>query len=216
MSNLLEMPLVLAALAFMAGYVLAKLGAWFTRKEKTDGKHDPDRDRQYRGMEADLRVARKQLEQAETDMAAVKQERGELQAELDDRGGELLEATSQLEDLRGQLKDECDKTQGLRSELSNRAEEGIRAQVQLRDAETELSLAQAGSDAVNDEISWLANASSSKSGWPICSAYRQPSGRRSRPRRNRAAATRTSWKRRTRVAAAATWQSTADTADRLN
>lgn len=155
MSNLLEMPLVLAALAFMAGYVLAKLGAWFTRKEKTDGKHDPDRDRQYRGMEADLRVARKQLEQAETDMAAVKQERGELQAELDDRGGELLEATSQLEDLRGQLKDECDKTQGLRSELSNRAEEGIRAQVQLRDAETELSLAQAGSDAVNDEISQL-------------------------------------------------------------
>ena len=155
MSNLLEMPLVLAALAFVLGYVLAKLGALFRSGEQVDAKTDPDRDRHYRAVEADLRVARKQLEQAEEDMATVKRERGELQAVLDERSDDLLEATGQLADLKGQLQDECSKTQKLRSELSERAEEGIRAQVQLRDVETELSLAQAGSDAVNDEISQL-------------------------------------------------------------
>ncbi len=158
MSNLLEMPLVLAALAFLLGYVLAKLGALLGRKAPAAVKGDVDRDRHLRAMEADLRVARKQLEQTEAELTELKQGRGELQAELDERGGELREATDQIADLREQLKGECEKTQGLRSELiSSRAEQGIRTQVQLRDMETELSLAQAGSDAINDEISQLAS-----------------------------------------------------------
>lgn len=157
MSNLLEMPLVLAALAFLLGYVLAKLGALLGRQAPAAVKGDVDRDRHLRAVEADLRVARKQLEQTEAELTELKQGRGELQAELDERGGELREATDQIADLREQLKGECEKTQGLRNELSSRAEQGIRTQVQLRDMETELSLAQAGSDAINDEISQLAS-----------------------------------------------------------
>lgn len=155
MSNLLEMPLVLAAMAFTAGYVLAKLGALLNRNEVTDGKTDPERDRRFRAMDAELRIIRKQLEEAQLETRALKEARGELQAELDERNGDLLEATGQLADLREQLQDECEKTQGLRSELSQRAEQGIRAQVQIRDMETELSLSQGSGAAVTEEISQL-------------------------------------------------------------
>lgn len=157
MSNLLEMPLVLAALAFTGGYVLAKVGVLLGRAGKTSTKPDTERDRQFRAMEAELRVARKQFEEAETSLVAVKQERGELQAQLDERTAEAVDATDRLTGLHKQLKEECEKTQKLRTELSQRAEQEIRTKIQLRDMETELSLAQAGSDAINDEINQLAS-----------------------------------------------------------
>ena len=68
----------------------------------------------------------------------------------------LAERDQKIERLRESLHDECAKTQGLRHELTNRAEETIRASVRVKDAETELSVARAGSDAVLEQIQRLA------------------------------------------------------------
>jgi chromosome segregation ATPase len=157
MFNLLEMPLVLGAVAFLAGYVLAKLGSLLGRRRrpKVPGEMS-ERDHQLRAVEAELRVAQRKLEESEKAEKDWKVERGELTAEIEALRDEAATHEVQLQDLRGQLVDECSKTQTLRSELSSRAEESIRAQVALRDMETELSLAQVGSEVVRDEIDRLA------------------------------------------------------------
>jgi len=157
MFNLLEMPLVLAATAFLAGYVLAKLGALISgRRGKKGPEAASDRDRHLRALEAELRVAKRKLEESEQAQEVWKAERGELTAEIESQRDEAATHEVQLQDLQSQLVDECSKTQTLRTELSSRAEEGIRAQVALRDMETELSLAQVGSEVVRDEIDRLA------------------------------------------------------------
>lgn len=158
MSNLLEMPLVLAALAFSAGYLLAKVGALFSRKTAAGAKSDPDWERQLRALNAELRISNKQLEEAQAEIADLTQARDELQAELEKSSSHLIEANGTLTNLREQLQGECEKTQALRTELTQRAEQGIRAQLQIRDMETELSLAQGSGAAVADEISQLFDA----------------------------------------------------------
>ncbi|MGI9329644.1 MAG: hypothetical protein ACR2QB_02925 [Gammaproteobacteria bacterium] len=156
MLNLLEMPLVLGALAFTGGIVLAKLGSLLFRPAPAEvNKSNPDLDKRLRSMEADLRVTRKKLEQADTELAELRAERGELRAELDECHDQLNESTSKLTTLKTDFKSECEKTRGLRTELTERAEESIRAQVQIRDMETELSLASTSTVSVQDEIDQL-------------------------------------------------------------
>lgn len=155
MSKLFEMPLVLGTLCFVAGYALAKLGAVFGRKTP-ETRDSTERDRRLRSLDAELRVAQKKLQEAETGIAARDRTVGELRAELDALRDETTTFEQRTEDLRSQLHDECEKTQRLRTELRERAEHSIRTEVQLRDVQTELSLAQAGSDAVHDEIERLA------------------------------------------------------------
>jgi len=157
MSNLLEMPLVLAAAAFLAGYVLAKLGALLSGGRRPTAANEPSaRDRRLRALEAELRVAQRKLEESDKAQETWRAERGELTAEIETLRDEAATHEVQLQDLQNQLVDECNKTQTLRTELSSRAEEGIRAQVALRDMETELSLAQVGSEVVKEEIDRLA------------------------------------------------------------
>jgi len=156
MLNLLEMPLVLAALSFTGGYVLAKIGAVLSRNSSADvTKSNPEKDKHLRGMEADLRVTHKKLEQAETELVELREERGELRAELDECREQLNQSTTKLSDVSSHLQEECEKTQSLRTELSERAEQSIRAQVQIRDMETELSLANTGTGTVQEEIDLL-------------------------------------------------------------
>lgn len=154
MSNLLDMPLVLASLAFLAGYVLAKLGS-LLRRNPDKPVIETERDRQQRSLEAELRVAQKKLEQTSASMAERERRFGELSAELEELREQVQAHDAECSSLKLQLREECEKTDRLRNELSDRAEQGIRSQVRLRDIETELSLAQAGSDVVNDEIEKL-------------------------------------------------------------
>lgn len=157
MFNLLEMPLVLAAVAFLAGYVLAKLGTLIGgRRRRKSPDEMTERDRRLRAVEAELRVAQRKLEEAEQARQSWQAERGELLAESENLRDEAATHEVQLQELRGELADECNKTQTLREELTSRAEESIRATVALRDMETELSLAQVGSEVVQDEIDRLA------------------------------------------------------------
>lgn len=157
MFNLAEMPLVAAVIAFLAGYVLAKLGSLLGgRRRRSQATESTERDRRLRALDAELRVAQRKLEEADQARAAFSAERGELMAEIDTLREEAETYEAQLQDLRDQLSDECNKTQTLRAELTERAEEGIRTQLALRDMETELSLAQVGSEVVRDEIDRLA------------------------------------------------------------
>ncbi|RMF94900.1 MAG: hypothetical protein D6727_12005 [Gammaproteobacteria bacterium] len=154
MSKLFEMPLVLGTVAFLAGYVLAKLGALLSRKAP-EAPPPSDRDKRLRSLDAELRVVRKKLEEAEAAVRDREMQNGELRAELDELRERIGDANEETESLRLQLRDECEKTQQLRTELSQRAEDEIRAQMRLREIETELSLVHAGNDAVQDEIQRL-------------------------------------------------------------
>lgn len=156
MSNLLDMPLVLGTVTFLAGYVLAKLGSLIGGGRKEPKLEVSERDRQFRAAEAELRVAQRKLEEMQKQQDAMLEERGELNAELETLREEAGEHARLMQDARDQLADECKKTQSLRNELSSRAEEGIRAQLAMRDMETELSVVQAGSEVVSEEINRLA------------------------------------------------------------
>lgn len=156
MFNLLEMPLVLAAVAFLAGYVLATIGSAISGRGRKSPEEKSERDRRLRALEAELRVAQRKLDESGQAEETWRADRGELMAEIESLRDEAATHEVQLQDLQSQLQDECSKTQTLRTELSSRAEEGIRAQVALRDMETELSLAQVGSEVVRDEIDRLA------------------------------------------------------------
>ena len=156
MSNLLDMPLVLGTVAFLAGYVLAKLGSLIGARGKQPKIEVSERDRQFRAAEAELRVAQRKLEDLLKKQETMLEERGEMNAELETLREEAAKHAGLLKDAHDQLADECNKTQSLRNELSSRAEEGIRAQVAMREMQTELSVVQAGSDVVSEEINRLA------------------------------------------------------------
>ncbi len=150
----MDMQLGLSAAAFFAGFVLARLLPKF-RASSDVSETSSERDRKFRALEAESRVAKRKLEQADVDLAAAHTEAEELLAELEQFRKQEDGSAAELQDLRAQLAEECEKTKSLRAALTERAEEGIRASVELRDAQTELSVVQAGTEAVQDEINDL-------------------------------------------------------------
>ena len=130
--------------AFLLGWLVGKIGAYFGRKI-TDKKRDP-RDDRIRSLEAELRIA--------------KSETGKIQAELENKIKEFAVAQKESVDLeqtintqldltsslRQDLKDSVKQTRELRADLSDRAAENIKSEVKLREVETELSVAQASTD----------------------------------------------------------------------
>ncbi len=155
MSNLIDMQFALSAAAFVVGFVLARLLPGLGGSRAAASTDSSERDRKFRALEAESRVAKRKLEQADADLAAAHAEAEELLAELEQFRKQEDGSAAEIEDLRAQLADECEKTKSLRATLTERAEEGIRASVELRDAKTELSVVQAGSEAVQDEINEL-------------------------------------------------------------
>lgn len=150
MSNLFTMPLLLGFVAFMAGLLTAKFSAYIG--SRAAGNEVPEHHREIRSLEANLRVAQKDAEEANEKMLASKQELEALQASLED-----MEQTSQfqaeeLEEMRQAVKNESGKVAELRRTLTERAEETIRANVKARDSETKLSILKAGATAMHDEV----------------------------------------------------------------
>ena len=138
----------------LLGWAVARVAIRFSgRPTKT---RDQEMNYRVRALETDLRLAQRKaeeltakLEAERTDIAARRQELEEGESKLRDREQEV----AQLKKL---VADECNKTNSLRLELTDRAQETIRAQVRLKEIETELSVTQAGSTAVADEINRLA------------------------------------------------------------
>jgi chromosome segregation ATPase len=109
-----------------------------------------------RSLEADLRLAQRKAEELTEKLEAERAEIAVRRKELEAGEARLRERDTEVAELRKTLASECNKTNALRMELTDRATETIRAQVRLKEVETELSVTHAGSTAVADEIQRLA------------------------------------------------------------
>ena len=141
-----ETLIYIAGGAFLLGWIVAKIGAFFGNKY-TAGKRDP-RDDRIRSLEADTRVAQVDAEKAKTELEEknkVLVAEKELVAERNTAIEALMNKTVRL---RADLKESVKKTRELRAELSDRATESVRSEVKLRDAQTELSVAHASTDMI--------------------------------------------------------------------
>ena len=112
-------------------------------------------DRRLRGLEADLRVANKNLQKSDDKLQETKEKLSEVNDTLTDVQETLKDRTRELEETKQLLRAECEKTQSLREDLTGRAEETIRAEVHARQMETELSVLKAGASAIHEEVDRL-------------------------------------------------------------
>lgn len=143
-----------AVIALMVGWVIARISGKMKSSDSPDSSNI-DLHRRIRALEADLRVIQKNAD-ATTEKLSTEQQ------DLEDTKKSLFETQSWLQvkeeevvQVKDDLRFECSKTKGLRRELTDRAETSIRAEAQLKQAETELSVAQVGSEAVIDEVKRL-------------------------------------------------------------
>ena len=144
--------MAIGALGLVVGALLMRM---FTKPVDNAPVSEDPRNHQIRGMDADLRTTRRQLVDIEQ---ALQEKTEEFDTAVETMQG--LRATSveleeELARLKGDLKGSVTKTRQLRTELQNRATETIREQVRAEEAETELDVARAGSEAVLSEISRL-------------------------------------------------------------
>ncbi|MFW2404924.1 MAG: hypothetical protein ACN4GT_09160 [Gammaproteobacteria bacterium] len=148
------MPLAIGAVAFIVGWILARLVGVFRKRDAAF--ETPNEHHQIRSLEASLRVAQKkademaeQFESTCVDFNALKEEHERLEAEVVEREETLTSAQQAI-------RDEAAKVRELRRELTTRAEAKIRAEAKAKEAETELSVLHAGSTAMKDEVDRLA------------------------------------------------------------
>lgn len=153
MLTIQEIILVFALIGVLGGWAMGRIGAWFGGRKK--GSRGSD-DHRIRGLEADLRVVQRKAEEAELALERHREESEAARKEILLKTEELAERDREIQRLRRSLSEECAKTQSLRHELTSRVEETIRASVRVKDAETELCVARAGSDAVLEQIQRLA------------------------------------------------------------
>jgi len=145
------------AAAAVAGFAV---GALFTRimgssASRPMGKRSDDLHHTIRGLEADLRVAQRTVDQARAERDSLTTELGKTTAELDTLREKSATVEERNRKLKAEVQHECAKTARLRMELADRAEEMVRTHVQLRDAQNELGVNEVGSDVIMDEITRL-------------------------------------------------------------
>jgi len=132
--------------AFVLGWLVAKIGAYFGNKFKTRDR-DP-RDDRIRSLEADQRVAHTELEKTKAELEEGSRALAEERETVAARDKVINEQIDIIESLRNDLRDSVLKTRELRAELSDRATENVKSEVRLRDVQTELSVAQASTDLI--------------------------------------------------------------------
>ena len=160
MSNLFQSPIVLGVTAFVAGWIIAYLsrilGGDFAGKGETDARQGrASTEHRVRALDADLRVAQKAVEEMEDDLTVTKAELRTMNEESEIMRKTLERRDAQLAEAKKNISEECLKTMELRKELTGRAEETIRANVQIKNIETELDVIQAGSDVVAEQFKRL-------------------------------------------------------------
>ena len=154
MLTIQELILIFALIGVLGGWAMGRVGSWLGDRYGVRGREDIDH--RIRGLEAELRVAQRKAEEAELAIERGREESQALQTQAAADSAALLEKVAELEQLQKRLADECTKTQALRQELIDRTEETIRASVRMKEAETELSVARAGSEAVLEQVQKLA------------------------------------------------------------
>lgn len=156
MLTIQEILLIFAVIGLLGGWAVGRIVSWLSTRRGAAATVGPTGQHRIRGLEADLRVSQRKSAEAELALERTREESDALRRDLEARAAELAERDREIEQLRQNLRDECTKTANLRLELTDRAEQTIRASVRIKDAETELSVARAGSDAVLDQIQRLA------------------------------------------------------------
>ena len=136
--------IIIAAGAFFVGWILSSISSRLTARFRASRRDA--RDDRIRSLEAELRVAR-------TDSGKTKENLGELEDELKEthvgierRDNVISHQQEKLDGLSTDLKDSVIKTRELRAELSDRATENVKSEAKLREAKTELEVAQASTD----------------------------------------------------------------------
>lgn len=156
MLTIQEILLIFGVIGLLGGWAVGRVASWLGNRKAGDAAGGDKAQHRIRALEADMRVAQRKAEEAELALERQREEMDGLRRDLQARSDELAARDGEVQQLRRNLTDECAKTASLRQELTNRAEETIRASVRVKDAETELSVARAGSDAVLDQIRRLA------------------------------------------------------------
>jgi len=143
-------PMLIAGGAFLLGWIMAKISAALGRRFKAR-KRDP-RDVRIRSMDAELRIARGEVNKLKNALEEQEKEVAKVQKFVEERDEEAMKRTGVIEKLSLDLKESVQKTRELRTELTERATENIKSEVKLREIETELSVAQASSDMISTGI----------------------------------------------------------------
>lgn len=154
MLSIQEIALIVGLIGALCGWAMGRIGSWFGNRNSRS--REEDLNHRVRALEADLRVAQRNAEEAAAQSEQQRQELETLRSQVKNESSAIRERDEQLHKLRQSLADECNKTQTLRQELTTRAEETLRAKVRAKEAETELSVARAGSDAVAAQVKRLA------------------------------------------------------------
>lgn len=139
-----ETLIYVAAGAFLLGWLVGKVGAYFGNKFSARNR-DP-RDDRIRSMVAELRIARTDADKAKAELEEQSKTLKEEEETVVARDKLISEQVEIISRLRADLKESVLKTRELRMELTDRAAENIKSEVRLRDVETELSVAQASTD----------------------------------------------------------------------
>ena len=141
-----ETILYVAGGAFLLGWFVGKIGAYFGNKIQARNR-DP-RDDRLRSMNAELRIAQTDAGKAKTELEEQSKSLTEEQGTVVSRDKLIIEQGDTIIRLKSDLKESVIKTRELRAELSDRATESVKSEVRLRDVETELSVAQASTDMI--------------------------------------------------------------------
>lgn len=139
-----ETLIYVAAGAFLLGWLVGKVGAYFGNKFSARNR-DP-RDDRIRSMVAELRIAQTDADKAKAELEEQSKTLKEEEETVVARDKLISEQVEIISRLRADLKESVLKTRELRLELTDRAAENIKSEVRLRDVETELSVAQASTD----------------------------------------------------------------------
>lgn len=139
-----ETLIYVAAGAFLLGWLVGKVGAYFGNKFSARNR-DP-RDDRIRSMVAELRIAQTDANKAKAELEEQSKTLKEEEETVVARDKLISEQVEIISRLRADLKESVLKTRELRMELTDRAAENIKSEVRLRDVETELSVAQASTD----------------------------------------------------------------------
>ncbi|MGI9273220.1 MAG: hypothetical protein ACR2QT_15710 [Woeseiaceae bacterium] len=132
--------------AFFIGWILSTISSRMTAKYEAR-KRDP-RDDRIRSLEADLRVSQSESEKSVEKGSGLEGELKESQEGIEKRDNVISHQQQRIEELTSDLKESVLKTRELRAELSERATEGIKSELKIREVETELEVAQASTDMI--------------------------------------------------------------------
>jgi chromosome segregation ATPase len=140
------------AASFIVGCIVVRV---FSGAANDPTKTEDPRNHTIRELEADIRLVRREHADAQQALEEKTQEFQTAVETLQSLRVSMAEIESEREGLREENKSSVSKIRELRLELQERATQSVREHLRAEDAETELQVARAGSDAVMSEINRL-------------------------------------------------------------